>query len=297
MELRQLQAFLAVAEELHFGRAAERLHIAQSPLSQMIRSLERELDAELFARTTRSVQLTAAGTALLAPARVIAAQVDVARTVVRSTASGETGVISVGFGGASGYTVISQLTRALEDRYPGIELDLRPQTYTGEVLDLVSQGLLDMGIVGLPVPDDVATETVRHESLMVALPTSHRLATRDTLAPVELAGERFVVYPAAHGSIVRDATFAVCASAGFAPVIAREAPDPYSLLALVGVGVGVAVVVASTTNIAVSGVRYVPLQNAPVLPIALAWRRDNPAPAVHRVVEVLRAADAPTPEP
>ncbi|WP_016692248.1 LysR family transcriptional regulator [Rhodococcus rhodochrous] len=289
MELRQLQAFLAVAEELHFGRAAERLHIAQSPLSQTIRALERELGAELFARTTRSVQLTAAGESLLGPARVIAAQIEIARTVVRSTASGVTGVVSVGFGGASGYTVISQLTRPLEERCPGIELDLRPQTYTGEVLDLVSQGLLDMGIVGLPVPRDVATETVRQESLMVALPADHRLAAREELDAADLAGERFVVYPAAHGSSVREMTFTVCHSAGFTPAIAREAPDPYSLLALVGAGVGVAVVVASTTDITVTGVRYVPLRNSPVLPIALAWRRDNPAPAVRRVVDVLRA--------
>ncbi|MDM7487801.1 LysR substrate-binding domain-containing protein [Rhodococcus indonesiensis] len=288
MELRQLQAFLAVAEELHFGRAAERLHIAQSPLSQMIRSLERELGAELFARTTRSVHLTAAGTALLAPARVIAAQADVARNVVRATAAGETGILSVGFGGASGYTVLSELTRALADHHPGIELDLRPQTYSGEVVDLVSRGLLDMGIVGLPVPDDVATETVRHESLLVAVPAGHPLAARNSVAAAELADERFVVYPAAHGSIVRDTMLVMCSGAGFTPTIAREAPDPYSLLALVGAGVGIAVVVASTMHITVDGVRYVPLDHSPVLPIALAWRRDGAAPAVRRVVEVLR---------
>ncbi|MEE2060332.1 LysR substrate-binding domain-containing protein [Rhodococcus artemisiae] len=293
MEIRQLQAFLAVAEELHFGRAADRLHIAQSPLSQMIRALERELGARLFERTTRSVQLTAAGTALLAPARVIAAQVQVARAVVRSTAAGETGVVSVGFGGASGYAVLSELTRALADRHPGIELDLRPQTYSGEVLDLVAQGLLDMGIVGLPVSDDFATETVRHESLMVAVPTGHQLSDRGTLEPADLASERLVVYPAAHGSLVRDATFTVCASAGFAPTVAREAPDPYSLLALVGAGVGIAVVVASTAHITVDGVHYIPLDGGPVLPIALAWRRDNPAPAVHRVLEVLRELPGP----
>ncbi|MFD6895248.1 LysR substrate-binding domain-containing protein [Rhodococcus sp. NPDC060086] len=293
MEFRQIQAFLAVAEELHFGRAAERLHIAQSPLSQMIRALERELGAQLFARTTRSVQLTAAGTALLAPARVIAAQIDVARTVVRSTAAGETGVVSVGFGGASGYAVLSELTRALADRHPGIELDLRPQTYSGRVRDSVSRGLLDMGIVGLPVTDEFDTETVRHESLLVAVPAGHRFAHRDSLDPADLAGERLVIYPAAHGSIVRDATFTVCASAGFAPVIAREAPDPYSLLALVGAGVGIAVVVASTAHITVDGVQYIPLDGGPVLPIALAWRRDNPAPAVHRVLEVLRELPGP----
>jgi DNA-binding transcriptional LysR family regulator len=288
VELRLLQAFLAVAAELHFGRAAERLHIAQSPLSQMIRTLERELGAELFTRTTRSVQLTAAGVALLGPARVIEAQIGIARAVVRSTAAGETGVVSVGFGGAAGYAVVSQLARALGDRYPGIELDLRPQTYAGQALELMEQGLLDVGIVGLPVPDGFAQRVVRREALLVALPSGHQLADQPVLAAADLAAERFVVYPAANGSLVRDAMFTVCAGAGFVPVIAREAPDPYSLLALVGAGVGAALVVASTAAITVAGVRYVPLSDTPVLPIALAWRAAAPSPAVVRVLEVLR---------
>ncbi|QNG19056.1 LysR family transcriptional regulator [Rhodococcus triatomae] len=290
MELRQLHAFLAVAEELHFGRAAERLHLAQSPLSQTIRALERELGARLFERTTRSVRLTAAGEALLTPARIIDAQVDAARRVTRAAGAGETGRVSVGFGGASGYAVLSALTRELAESSPGIELDLRPQMYSGEVVESLARGTLDMGIVGLPVPAGLATRVVRRESLVLAVPDGHALATRAEIVPADLAGERFVAYPSDHGSVVRDATTALCADAGFAPVVAHEAPDPYSLLAMVGAGLGVAVVVQSTVRITLDGVVYVPLMSdAPTLPIALAWDGAHPSPAVRTVVRLLDA--------
>lgn len=289
VEIRQIQAFLAVAEEMHFGRAAARLHIAQSPLSQMIRALERELGVELFARTTRSVRLTAAGTALLAPARIIETQLDACRVVTRAAAHGETGVVSLGFGGASGYIVLSALTQAVAERFPGIRLDLRPRTYSGEALTRIREGSLDMGVVALPTGDDLETLTVRTETLLAAIPARHLLASEASVAAADLRDEPFVIYPSAHGSQVRDATFALCATAGFVPHIAHEAPDPYSLLALVGAGMGVAVVVASTTHVSVDGVVYRPFADAAqTLEIAVAWRADNPSPAVHRVIEVLR---------
>ncbi|BAH50913.1 LysR substrate-binding domain-containing protein [Rhodococcus opacus] len=291
MELRHLHAFLAVAEELHFGRAAERLHVAQSPLSQTVRALERELGTDLFVRTTRSVRLTAAGEALVAPARVIEAQLGIVRGIAQAASAGETGRVTVGFGGAGGYTVLSVLARSLADTYPGIELGLRPQMYSGEVLDALARGTLDMGIVGLPVPRGFATHTVREEALMLAVPAGHRLADAGAVAPQELASERFVIYPAEHGSVVRDATLALCAAAGFAPVVAHEAPDPYSLLAMVGAGVGVAVVVDSTAHLTMDGVEYRPIAgDVPTLPIAMAWQDSNPSPAVQTVTRVLREA-------
>lgn len=290
MELRQIRAFLAVAEELHFGRAAQRLHIAQSPLSQLIRSLEKELGAELFVRTTRSVQLSAAGSALLAPARIIETQLEAARTATRAAVAGETGTVRIGFGGASGYVALSSLTREMSEAHPGIHLDLRPQTYSGEVVTLLEKGAIDMGIVALPVQADLPTVIVRTEPLVVALPAGHPLAESDRIAVTDLVDESFIVYPAAHGSRVRDATFAVCGASGFVPRIMREAPDPYSLLALVGVGLGVALVVEATTHITVDGVVYRPLDGeGPQLRIALAWRAEQTSPAVARVVDVVRA--------
>lgn len=294
VDIRQIQAFLAVAEELHFGRAAERLHIAQPPLSQTIRSLERELGVELFARTTRSVRLTAAGSALMAPARIIETQLKVCRTVTRAAALGETGVVGIGFGGAGGYAVLSGLTNAVAEAYPGIALELRPQTYSGQAVELIRAGTIDLGIVSLPVGGDLETLTVRRETLLAALPVQHRLAGEERIAMRELAADPFVMYPSAHGSRVREATFALCAQAGITPRTVHEAPDPYSLLALVGAGLGVAVVVDSTTHVRVDGVVYRPIEDeVPPLEIAMAWRAENPNPAAHRVVAVLRDMDLP----
>ncbi|WP_158726716.1 LysR substrate-binding domain-containing protein [Tomitella fengzijianii] len=291
MELRHLRAFLAVAEELHFGRAAERLHIAQSPLSQMIRALEKELGTALFARTTRKVSLTVAGEALIAPARVIEAQAAVARQVTDAAAHGEIGRVSVGFGGASGYAALSGLVRTLADEHPGIELDLRPQSYSGSVTDAVMRGALDMGVVALPAPSAVATQVLAVEDLIVAVPSDHRLAGVGVVTAAELAGERFVTYPAEHGSAVRDAAQALCAHAGFAPDFSYEAPDPFSLLAMVGAGVGVSIVVGSTRRITVDDVAYVRLAGEiPTMPIAMAWLESNPVAAVHTVVRTLRSA-------
>ncbi|OZD17811.1 LysR family transcriptional regulator [Rhodococcus sp. 06-156-3C] len=289
MELRHLEAFLAVAEELHFGRAAEKLHVAQSPLSQTVRALERELGTDLFTRTTRSVQLTEAGTALLEPVRVIKAQLGVIHTVARSAKTGEIGSVRIGFGGASGYQALSRLARSIADAHPGIELALRPQLYSGEVVDALDDGTLDMGIVGLPAPPHLKTVTVSDEVLILAVPAGHRLAGASEVDPRDLAHERFVFYPAEHGSVVRDATITMCADADFAPSVAYEAPDPYSLLAMVGAGVGVAVVVASTQLLTMDGVQYLPLTGpARTLRIAMAWDPANPSPALAVAIDILR---------
>lgn len=288
MEMRQIEAFLVVADELHFGRAAARLHIAQSPLSQLIKALERDLGTALFIRTTRSVRLTEAGAALLEPAHNIAAQAAVARSVAVAAATGEIGTVSIGFGGTSGYSVISDLIRIVSDRFPGVHLRLVPQSYTGEVAAMLARGTLDMGIIGLPAPRGLAARPVREESLLVAIPAMHRLATRTAINIADLADERFVVFPAEHGSRVRDMSMALCTSAGFVPSIAQEAPDPYSMLSLVGVGVGVAIVVAATSQMSLDGVVYRPLaDNTPTLRIGFGWNPGNVSTATARVIGIL----------
>ncbi|MFY2790612.1 LysR family transcriptional regulator [Rhodococcus sp. MALMAid1271] len=291
MELRHLDAFLAVAEELHFGRAAEKLHVAQSPLSQTVRALERELGTDLFIRTTRSVQLTDAGTALMEPVRMIRAQLNVIHSVARSSKTGEIGSVRIGFGGASGYQALSRLARSIADAHPGVELVLRPQLYSGEVIDALADGSIDMGIVGLPAPPHLATVTVSEETLILAVPAGHRLVGASEVDATDLRHERFVFYPAEHGSVVRETTLALCADADFAPTIAHEAPDPYSLLAMVGAGVGIAVVVASTQQLRMDGVHYLPLAGPTrVLRIAMAWNPANPSPALAVAVDVLRTS-------
>ncbi|MDQ8703812.1 LysR family transcriptional regulator [Streptomyces sp. LHD-70] len=296
MELRHLSGFVAVAEELHFGRAAERLHIAQSPLSQQIRLLERDLGVRLFDRTTRSVRLTSAGRALLEPARHLLAEASAVRRTVLAAHLGEVGRVTLGFAGASSYSALPVLTRAVTSELPGIELVLEGQTYTGEALGRIADGSLDIGFVALPVRRGISARVVRVERLLLALPDSHPLAQRTEVAIAELAREPLVTFPQARGSAVREAMVQACHEAGFAPRIAQEAPDSYNLLALVGAGVGLAVVVSSARNIQLEHVVFRPLagDDVPVLPIALGWRTGDSSAAL---AAVLRVAEQVLPTP
>ncbi|MFJ9818475.1 LysR substrate-binding domain-containing protein [Streptomyces sp. NPDC101151] len=296
MELRHLAGFVAVAEELHFGRAAERLRMAQSPLSQQIRALERELGVRLFERSTRSVRLTDAGRALLGPAKGLLADASVVRRTVRAAELGAVGRVAIGFAGASSYSCLPVLSRAVTTQLPGIELVLQGQTYAGEALGQIAGDTLDMGFVSLPVRRGITARVVRVEPLLVALPDSHPLAGRTEIALTELAREPFVTFPASRGSAVREATVQACHEAGFAPRIVQEAPDAYTLLALVGAGVGVGIVVESADTIRLDHVCFRRLAGAdvPVLPIALAWRTGNRSAALQAVLCVAEQV-LPTP--
>ncbi|ALE74213.1 LysR family transcriptional regulator [Pseudonocardia sp. EC080610-09] len=287
MELRHLAAFVAVAEELHFGRAAERLHMAQSPLSRRIRTLEDELGTQLFERSTRSVALTAQGDALLEHARRLLDEAALAERAVRAAGHGEVGRVSIGFAGASSYDVLPLLTRAVTSELPGIELVLRGQTYSGQALNDVADGRLDIGFAAVPVRTGLDARVVRLERIVVALPDRHRLAGQESVALAELASEPFVSFPADGGSAVRDAAHRACFDAGFTPRIAQEAPDSYTMLTLVGAEVGVALMVSSAQRIHTGHVVFRPLSDEPpALPIALAWRADNPSRALWAVLDV-----------
>lgn len=289
MELRHFTAFLAVAEELHFGRAAEGLHIAQPALSQMIRSLERELGVPLFERTTRRVRLTASGEALLEPARSIVHQVEGAKRIARAAQEGIVGRVQVGFGGTSGYSILSLLAREVAERQPGIELALRPQTYSGEAALAIRDGHLDLAIISPPAPAGIDVHVIRQERVMVAVPTDHEFAGRDEIGIGELRDQPFISYAPSHGSQVREAMMRLADEVGFLPRIVQEAPDPYSLLALVGAQVGISIVVESSEHIRIDGVSYVRLaEGADAFTLALGWRRNNPSEALARVIDIVR---------
>lgn len=296
MELRYLSSFLAVAEELHFGRAAKRLQMAQPPLSQQIRQLERELGVQLFERSTRSVRLTSAGEAFLKPVRQVLADLDIATRVAKSAGRGEYGRVSVGFAGASSHETLPRLARAVRAAHPGIELVMLGQTYANRALAHVADGTLDLGFVRLPVTrPGIETRTIAEEELVCALPSDHRLARRRRIDVADLADEQFVSFPARTGSSVRDVTVAVCEAAGHNPRIVQEAPDSYTILALVAMGVGVTLTLSSCMHIQQTGLVYRPLAGPPVrLRSALAWRRDNPSAALRSVLEV---ADETLPAP
>ncbi|MCT6777696.1 LysR family transcriptional regulator [Streptomyces sp. CS7] len=296
MELRHLNAFLAVAEELHFGRAAKRLQMAQPPLSQQIRQLEKELGVQLFHRNTRSVRLTSAGETFLGPARTVLDDLDTAVRAARSAGIGEYGRVTIGFAGASSHETLPRLTRAVRAAHPGLELVMTGQTYANTALSRVADGSLDLGFVRLPVArPGVAHRVIDEEELVCALPSDHPLARRETVPLDVLAGEPFVSFPANSGSTVRDAMTEACENAGFTPRIVQEAPDSYTILALVAAGVGVTLTVTSVQHIQQNGLVYRPLAGPAVrLRAALAWRADNPSAALRAVLAVAEEA-LPTP--
>ncbi|MCC9742776.1 LysR family transcriptional regulator [Streptomyces sp. MNU89] len=296
MELRHLISFVAVAEELHFGRAAKRLRMAQPPLSQQIRQLEKELGVQLFERSTRSVRLTSAGQSFLKPVRTVLDDLDIAVRVAKAAGEGEYGRVTVGFAGASSHATLPLLTRAVRAAHPGIELVMKGQTYATVALDRVADGSLDLGFVRLPVNrPGIASRFIGEEELLCALPSDHPLAERERIAVADLAAEPFVTFPANAGSTLRDATLRVCEEAGFRPRTVQEAPDSYTILALVAAGVGVTLTLSSCLHIQQTGLVHRPLDGPPVrLRSALAWRRDNPSAALRSVLAVAEEA-LPTP--
>ncbi|WP_030253414.1 LysR family transcriptional regulator [Streptomyces violens] len=297
MELRHLTAFVAVAEELHFGRAAKRLQMAQPPLSQQIRQLEKELGVQLFERNTRSVRLTSAGQSFLDPVRTVLADLDTATRAAKAAGRGEYGRVTIGFAGASTHETLPLLTRAVRAAHPALELVMKGQTYANVALAGVADGSLDLGFVRLPVTQPgVATRVIDEEELVCALPSDHPLARRRRIPIAALADEPFVSFPANAGSTVRDATVRACEAAGFNPRVVQEAPDSYTILALVGAGVGVTLTVTSCQHIQQTGLVYRPLAGPPIrLQAALAWRPDNPSAALRTVLAVAEEA-LPTPE-
>ncbi|MDI3389145.1 LysR family transcriptional regulator [Streptomyces sp. B-S-A8] len=296
MELRHLHAFLAVAEELHFGRAAKRLQMAQPPVSQQIRQLEKELGVQLFERNTRSVRLTSAGESFLDPVRAVLDGIDVAVHAAKAAGQGEYGRVTVGFAGASSHETLPLLTRAVAAAHPGIELVLKGQTYADVALSRVAEGSLDLGFVRLPVTQPgVEARVIDEEELICALPSDHRLAGRSRIPVAALAEERFVSFPAGAGSSLRDAMVKACEEAGFTPRVLQEAPDSHTILALVAAGVGVTLTLTSCQHIQQTGLVYRPLAGPAVrLQAALAWRKDNPSAALRTVLDVARTA-LPTP--
>ena len=291
MELRHFEAFVAVAEELHFSKAAERLHIAQPPLSQRIRQMEKQLGVDLFVRSTRSVVLTPAGEALLGPARKVLAGSQEALVAAKAGERGEYGRVTIGFAGASSRLALPTLAGAVREQYPRMQLDLRGLTYANTALDLVREGSLDLGFIRLPNRSaGIDYVVVEREQLICALPASHRFADAESVALIDLADDPFVGFPADSGSSLHSLTIQVCTQAGFTPKFAQAAPDSYTILALVAAGVGVTVTLTTCMHIQQPGLVYKPISDpTPQLHSALAWSTANESPAVHAVIGVAKS--------
>ncbi|GAA1269302.1 LysR family transcriptional regulator [Saccharothrix xinjiangensis] len=266
MELRQLEYFVAVAEECHFTRAARRMHVAQSGLSASIRALEVELGAPLFVRSTRQVELTQAGRALLAEARRALGAVDAARDAVAAVQGLLRGELSVGSVQCLHGVHLPAVLARFHELHPGVELRLR-QAGSGELVELVRAGRLDLAFVTAGhVTDDLKVSALSTEPLVLACAPELPLAARESVRLAELAGQPFVDFTPDRGT--RDAVDRALAAAGVDRRVAVEVDDVHSLLDFVGFGLGVALVPRSFAAKRTRA-RFVEVVDAPVAETAV----------------------------
>ncbi|HEX7645067.1 MAG TPA: LysR substrate-binding domain-containing protein [Burkholderiaceae bacterium] len=293
LELRQLRYFVAVAEELHFGRAAERLHMTQPPLSQTIQALEACLGTALFARTNRSVALTPAGQALLPEARRLLQQVQGLPELARRAAAGETGRLALAFVSTADYSVLPSLLRQFREAYPQVAIELREATSDVQQEDLL-EGRIDAGLLIPPLSDKTAEalhyRTVLTEPLVAALPQG--LHTRRGALQLERLRELpLIIFPRHIAPGLHDAILACFHDAGVAPRIAQEAIQMQTIVGLVSAGMGIALVPQSVSNLRRPGVEYRPLAGkVPMVETGLAWRRDATSPVLQAFLDLMKTA-------
>ncbi len=290
MELRHLRYFITVAEELHFSRAAERLHIAQPPLSQQIHQLEMELGVELFQRKTkRQVQLTEAGRVFLQSAYQLLAQLEQVIELTRRTGRGETGQLRVGFISSVTYDVLPAILQAFHQQFPGVELILQELT-TSEQEKALQNHRIQVGFVHLPLEDDsFAWECIQQENLVVALPANHPLAKQEKIAMRSLTDELFILFPRHLGIGLYDKIMALCEEVNFTPKVAQEAIQMQTIIGLVSAGMGIAIVPASLQNLQRQGVVYRAIaQTTPLVETAVVWKKEEITPVMQQFLTVVR---------
>jgi DNA-binding transcriptional LysR family regulator len=288
MELRHLRYFVAVAEERHFGRAAQRLHMAQPPLSQQIRQLEAELGLTLLTRTTRRVDLTPAGAAYLERAREILAAVDAAAHEAASIAAGRRGRLLIGCVGSATYSLLPELARTLRAELPEVEFGFRGEMLSPDQAAALTDGALDLGLLR-PLPDSpgLSITHLRQENLLVAMPRDHRFASRRRVRILDLHGEGLVIHAGSGRSAMNAMIQDLFDSAGSRAHIAHEVAETSTLVTFVAAGLGVAIVPEPTAALAVPGVVYVPLAGTPGVELVAATRAGDDSPLLTRALAIL----------
>jgi len=291
IELRHLRYFIAVAEELNFSRAAERLHIAQPPLSQQIQALEAELGLQLFERKKRPLQLTAAGQVFLAEARLVFPQLEQAITSAQKVNRGEIGRLVVGTNSSVANSVLPDILQIFQPLFPEVRLVLR-EVSSSEQVHLLRDRQIDIAFERLPNVNcnDTALNflPILQEPLVIALPAEHPLAAQTEIPLNALAEESFVLPPPdlvpSYSQII-----SLCQQVGFSPKVVQEATWMVTVLSLVAGGVGVTLLPANAQNLQRSGVVYRPIQGQNLtLQLAVVWRRDDSSVILREFLEVTK---------
>jgi DNA-binding transcriptional LysR family regulator len=292
LELRQLCYFIAVVEaKNNLSRAAERLHIQQAPLSQTIQRLEKALKVELFDRKKRPLQLTPAGEVFLKDARLALDQIERAIDQAQRASRGEIGRLVVGIGSSIANSLLPDILQLFRDRFPDVKLVLRELAPNQQIQELRDR-LLDVGFESFPNPYDQDADLsflpILQESVVIALPETHPLATQSEIPLQALANEQFVL-PSPENVPFYTQTIRLCQEAGFLPKVAQEATWMVTVLGLVAGGVGVSLLSSNVLNLQRKGVVYRPIKGANLIKqIAVVWRREDSSAVLHEFLNVIK---------
>lgn len=293
LELRHLRYFLATAEELNYGRAAERLQIAQPGLSQQIMNLEEIVGTPLFDRTRRSVKLTLAGELFAEEARKALQQADTALLVARRAGRGHLGRIAIGYVGSAAYTgALTTMVGEFRREFPDVELDISEMEMLRQ-LDQLAHGQLDIAFIRppVPLPVGIVSTAILHEEIILALPAGHPRAADEQVALPLLNADIFITPHHPADVSFRAHTTVACRAAGFSPHFGPQGRDFVTIASMVAVGLGVALVPQSLRAIQVPGLRYRPIAGAPILAeLAVAYRRNEPSPVARAFAAHARRA-------
>lgn len=289
--LTQLTGFVAVAEELHFGRAAERLRMTQPPLSRQMQQLEKDLGVRLFDRSGRAVRLTPAGRSFLQDARRLLQEAESAALSVRRVSGGEAGIVRVGFTATSAHEMLGGLLRTARDRLPHVDVVLR-ELVSRDQLELLSAGTLDLGLLRPPAASPgLASRKVLAEPLLAALPEGDPRAVgeEETLEPEVFDGADVVMYSPTDARYFHELVAEVFRRAGVVPRYSQYVTQIHTVLALVQVGLGAALVPAAAARLRPEGVVFCPVRLPVPTPVELhlAWRRTNDNPALAALLDLL----------
>ncbi len=293
MELRHLRYFIAVAEELNFSRAAERLHMAQPPLSQQIKALEDEIEVLLFDRTKRPLHLTWAGQVFLEETRLVLAQVDNSVKAAKRANRGEIGHLIVGFNSSMANCLLPDILQVYCARFPKVELTWR-ELATSLQLQALRDRHLDVGFFHLMSSmvqeSDLCSVIIWEETLIVALPENHRLANEIKVSLQELAEESFILPSRQFAPGLSEQIEHLCQQFGFSPNVIQEGTMMLTILGLVAGNVGIALLPANAQNVQRKGVIYKSIaESMPTVPMAAVWRADDNSPILREFLEVTRA--------
>ena len=288
MEMRQLRYFVAVAEDLHFGHAAQRLRIAQPALSRQIQALEKELLVQLLFRNRRRVQITPAGQVFLDRARMILARTEEAVLAAQRAGGGVSGTLNLGFVGSATYDVLPSVLRAFRQAAPHVDLTLSEMTVHAQI-EALSEERIDIGLLRLPIKTDgLLFRTISREPLYVALPGSHRLARSSALHLSALAEEPFVLYPDHPRPSWTEFVIGLCQEAGFRPTVVQRTVEIQTTLSLVAAGIGVSIVPKCIGNIQRKDVVFRRLTGLRArTELLAAYRERDPSPVVQTFLKVL----------